>query len=57
MKITYDYVKEYVESFGYILISKEYINSRTKLDMICDKGHEIFFFDLIYCILYIFFHI
>ena len=40
MKITYDYVKEYVESFGYKLISKEYINSRTKLDMICDKGHE-----------------
>ena len=40
MKITYDYVKEYVESFGYILISKEYINSRTKLDMICDKGHK-----------------
>ena len=40
MKITYDYVKEYVESFGYKLISKEYINSRTKLDMICDKGHK-----------------
>ena len=40
MKITYDYVKEYVESFGYKLISKEYINSRTKLDIICDKGHK-----------------
>lgn len=39
MRITYDYVKEYVESFGYKLISTEYIRSRDKLEMMCDKGH------------------
>ena len=39
-KHSYEYVKEYVESFGYTLLSKEYKNNRTKLQMQCDKGHE-----------------
>jgi len=40
MKLNYNYVKEYIESFGYTLISDEYINAKTKLKMICDKGHD-----------------
>ena len=39
-KLTYEEVKEYVESNGYKLISKEYVNNGEKLKMICDKGHE-----------------
>ena len=39
-KLTYEEVKEYVESNGYKLISKEYVNNGEKLKMICDEGHE-----------------
>lgn len=39
MKITYEYVKEYVKSFGYKLISTEYVRSGNRLEMICDQGH------------------
>lgn len=39
MKITYEYVKEYVESFGYKLVSTEYIKSGDRLEMICNQGH------------------
>lgn len=39
-KITYEYIKIYIENFGYILLEEKYINNRTKLKMICDKGHE-----------------
>ena len=39
-RLDYNYVKSYIESYGYKLISKEYIKSDIKLDMICDKGHE-----------------
>lgn len=39
-KITYEYVKEFVECFGYKLISKEYTKSGERLDMICNNGHE-----------------
>ena len=38
---TYEYVKEYVESKGYTLLSEEYINNSKKLDLICPKGHHI----------------
>lgn len=40
-KLTYEYIKEYIESFGYKLISSEYINSREKLNMKCCNGHII----------------
>lgn len=40
-RLTYEEVKEYIESFGYKLISTEYINNRTPLKIICDEGHEI----------------
>ena len=39
-KKTYEEVKEYIESQGYILKSLEYINSQTNLDMICPNGHN-----------------
>ena len=34
-KYDYNYVKEYVENFGYILLSKEYKNNSTPLEMMC----------------------
>ncbi|MBC6695335.1 hypothetical protein H9L25_00890 [Terrisporobacter mayombei] len=41
-KISYDYVKTYIESFNYKLIENEYINNSTKMKMKCDKGHDVF---------------
>jgi len=39
VKLTYEYIKEYIERDGYTLLSKEYINAKTKLTLQCDKGH------------------
>ena len=39
IKLTYEEVKEYIESFGYKLLSNEYKNSKTKLEIECPKGH------------------
>jgi len=39
MKLTYNEVKHFIESKGYTLLSKEYINANTKLTVKCDKGH------------------
>lgn len=39
VSLTYEYVKEYIDEVGYSLISKEYINAKTKLQLMCDKGH------------------
>jgi WD40 repeat protein len=39
-RLTYEFVKEQFEKEGYKLLSKEYINSWTKLKYICPKGHE-----------------
>lgn len=38
-KCTYKEVKEYIESFGYILLSEEYINSSTYIDVKCPEDH------------------
>lgn len=40
IKVTYDMVKEAFEREGYILLSKEYINAKTKLNYVCSKGHK-----------------
>ena len=40
MKYKYEYIKEYIESFGYKLISKEYINARIKLEVECPESHK-----------------
>ena len=37
---TYDYVKNFIEDTGYILHSKEYINSSTPLKVECLRGHK-----------------
>jgi len=41
-KYTLDQIKEKIEELhpGAKLLSKEYINSKTKLNIICEKGHE-----------------
>ena len=38
-KLSYEEVKEYIESFGYKLLSEEYKNNRTKLCLQCPEGH------------------
>jgi hypothetical protein len=39
-RLKYEDVKDSIESEGYTLISKIYVNSRTKLDLVCPKGHS-----------------
>jgi hypothetical protein len=39
LKYSIDTVKEEVEREGYVLLSTEYINSKSKLRMVCPKGH------------------
>lgn len=39
-RLTYEHVKKYIESFGYILLSDEYIDNQTKLLIRCPHGHE-----------------
>lgn len=39
-KLTYEFVKEQFEKEGYTLISKEYKDSKTKLEYICPSGHK-----------------
>ena len=38
-KYNYEIVKEYIEKYNYKLLSKEYKNNRTPLEMKCEKGH------------------
>lgn len=39
VKCTYEEVKKYIESFGYKLLSTEYIDAKTKLTVVCPHGH------------------
>lgn len=39
-KHSYSYVKEYIESFNYKLLSDEYIGVNEKLNIMCDQGHK-----------------
>ena len=39
-KLTYEFVKSQFEKEGYTLLSKEYINSDTKLDYRCPNKHK-----------------
>ena len=36
---TYKYVKNYINKYVYVLLSKQYINARTKLEVQCSEGH------------------
>jgi len=38
-KLSFNFVKEYIESFGFKLINSEYINDATCLDIQCSIGH------------------
>jgi len=38
-KLSYEYIKSFVSSTGYKLLSTEYTNSKTKLHIICNNGH------------------
>ena len=38
-KFTYEFVREYIESFGYTLLSKDYNGSKSKVEVQCDKCH------------------
>ena len=38
-KFTYEYVKDYIESFNYILLSDIYLNANENIEVMCDKGH------------------
>ena len=39
-KFTFEFVKEYIEKEGWTLLSTEYKDTNTKLELICDKGHR-----------------
>ena len=39
-KLSYEYVKEYIEKEGYALLTNEYKGDTTKLELICPNGHE-----------------
>ena len=39
-RLTYEFVKEQFEKEGYELLSKEYVNAKTKLEYRCPKGHR-----------------
>lgn len=39
-KFNYEYVKEYIESQGYKMLSKKYVNNNTKILIECNKGHK-----------------
>lgn len=41
-RLSYEYVKEYIENFGYILLSKEYKNNKTELEIQCNDCGNIF---------------
>ena len=38
-RLKYEDVKNYIESMGYILLSKTYVNTRVQLEMVCPEGH------------------
>lgn len=42
-KLNYEYIKEYIESFGYEILSNEYINMKTNILVKCPNGHKSYF--------------
>jgi hypothetical protein len=39
-KLDYDFIKNLFEERGYKLLSKEYINNKSKLSYVCSQGHN-----------------
>ncbi len=42
-KHTYEFVKKYIENEGYTLLSNNYINSKTKLEVKCNKDGHVWY--------------
>ena len=40
-KLTYDFVKGEFEAEDFIMVSQDYVNARTPMDVVCSKGHNI----------------
>lgn len=40
MSLNYEYVKNYIESYGAKLLSNEYVNAKTRLDIQCECGRK-----------------
>lgn len=40
-KLEYEFIREQFEKSGWTLLSKKYINSKKKLNVMCDNGHKI----------------
>ncbi len=40
-KLTYEFVKAEFEKRNFTMVSTVYVNARTKIDVICDKGHKL----------------
>ena len=38
-KLSYSYIKSFIEKFGYILVSDSYIDANSKLKITCPSGH------------------
>jgi len=39
-RLTYEYVRDFVEKEGYTLLSQDYKNANTKIAIMCSTGHE-----------------
>jgi TusA-related sulfurtransferase len=39
-KLTYEHVKAFIENTGYELLSNEYVNSKTKIQIKCNNVHK-----------------
>lgn len=39
LKLSYEYVKSYIEHEGYKLLSNEYVNAHSKIKVMCNHGH------------------
>lgn len=42
LRLSFGFVKESINTTGEVLISEEYINARTKLEILCSSGHLYF---------------
>jgi len=39
-KLSYEYIKNFIENAAYQLINTEYVNNKTKLDLVCPNNHS-----------------
>jgi hypothetical protein len=41
IKYTIEYIRDFLKSIGYTLLSNKYISNKDKLEMLCENGHRI----------------